>query len=191
MNKLKNSAIILFIISSLFGCSQSIDNYATQSPALDLSKFFNGSLVAHGIVQDYKGQVTRRFKVDLVAKWQGDQGVIDEVFYFDDGEVDYRCWRLTKSANRYIGTANDVVGKAQGVVSGNTLNWKYDLNVKTDNGEMTLFLDDWLYLIDDNTLINKTDMSLFGLDVAEVTLSINKQPHLTDGKLSANCQFPT
>lgn len=160
----------------LASCSQSLQDYKNNKPELDLSTFFQGSLSAHGIVQDYNGQVTRTFKAELVAKWRDDQGLLDEKFYFDDGKIEYRCWKLTKRGNTYTGTAGDVVGKAEGEVFGNTLNWQYDLVVETDSGPRQLHLDDWLYLIDDSTIINRTNMSFYGVDVAEVTLSIRKEP---------------
>jgi hypothetical protein len=172
--------LLILAVLLLSSCTQSITQYQGQNPKLDLKTFFNGQLVAHGLIQDISGNVTRRFKADLNAQWQGDQGLIDEVFYFSDGEVDYRCWRIEKNGDKYTGRAGDVIGEAVGEVVGNTLNWQYDLVVETDNGELTLFLDDWLYLIDDSTLLNKTDMNYFGITVATLTLSISKtsqQPH--------------
>ena len=161
----------------LMSCSQSIHEYSQNEPKLDLSEFFQGSLSAHGIVQDFSGQVVRSFKAELVASWQGNKGVLDEKFYFNDGKIEYRCWKLTKNGNQYTGTAGDVIGKAEGQVIGNTLNWQYHLSVQTDSGVRELHLDDWLYLIDQNTIINRTNMSFYGIDVAEVTLSISKQPN--------------
>lgn len=180
------------ILSSLFfivSCSQSLDDYKTMHPKLDLKTFFDGQLVAHGMLQDYSDTVTRTFTVDLLAKWQGNNGVLDEIFYFDDGEVDYRCWRLTKTIDGYIGTADDVSGSAQGKIVGNTLNWQYELNVETDNGSLALWLDDWLYLIDDTTLLNKTEMSKFGINVANITLSISKTHNLPKRQLRESCQI--
>ena len=45
----------------------------------------------------------------------------------------------------YTGTADDVVGEAKGVASGNALNWSYDLmlNVKIP---CTATFDDWMFL---------------------------------------------
>lgn len=161
---------------TLVSCSQSLEKYKNNTPKLELDQFFQGSLVAHGIVQDFSGQVIRSFNAELVATWQGNKGVLDEKFYFNDGEVEYRCWYLTKDGDSYLGTAGDVKGEAKGSVVGNTLNWQYYLNVNTESGLRTLYLDDWLYQIDESTLINRTDMSFYGIDVAELTLSISKRP---------------
>lgn len=181
---------MLFLASSLLliSCSQSLKDYKNSKPELDLAKFFQGSLSAHGIVQDYKGQVIRTFSAELVATWRGNKGLLDEKFYFNDGKVEYRCWQLSKNGNSYSGTAGDVVGTAKGEVFGNTLNWQYDLMVETDSGPRQLRLDDWLYMIDDNTIINRTAMSFYGIDVAEVTLSISKEPN-ENYTTRENCTF--
>lgn len=181
--------VLLATTPLIISCSQSLENYRSNSPKLDLRSFFQGSLSAHGIVQDYSGQVVRSFRAELVASWNGNQGILDEKFYFNDGEVQYRCWRLTKDGDSYIGTAEDVQGEAKGRVEGNVLNWQYYLNVNTDSGVKTLYLDDWLYQIDNTTLINKTDMSIYGIDVAELTLSITKQP-MKNFATRINCHLP-
>lgn len=173
---MKKAALLAIASISLIGCSQSLEQYRGNTPKLQLDEFFQGSLVAHGIIQDFSGQVIRSFHAELVASWQGNKGVLDEKFYFNDGKVEYRCWYLTKDGDNYTGTAGDVEGQAKGSVVGNTLNWQYYLNIDTDSGQRTLYLDDWLYQIDDTTLLNKTDMSFYGIDVAELTLSISKRP---------------
>lgn len=173
MNKLVLSLLTLPLIMS---CSQSLQSYQGNTPPLDLKAFFQGSLSAHGMIQDYSGQAIRTFRAELVASWQGNQGILDEKFYFNDGEIQYRCWYLTKDGNKYTGVASDVEGEATGQVVGNVLNWQYYLNVTTNTGVRKLYLDDWLYLIDETTLINKTEMSFYGIGVAELTLSITKQP---------------
>ncbi len=185
---MKKALLVIASCMALVSCSQSLEKYKNNSPKLELDQFFQGSLVAHGIVQDFSGQVVRSFHAELVATWQGNKGLLDEKFYFNDGEIEYRCWYLTKDGDSYVGTASDVEGEAKGSVVGNTLNWKYHLNVNTESGIRTLYLDDWLYQIDDSTLINRTDMSFYGIDVAELTLSITKRPEQSFAT-RANCKL--
>lgn len=186
MIKLLLSTLLLF---SLSGCSQKLSDYRGLQPKLDLKQFFQGHLVAHGIVQGFDGQVTRQFRAELQAKWRGNEGVLDEVFYFADGEVSTRCWRLTKQGDQYVGSADDVEGVASGAVAGNVLNWSYYLKVPVDDSEYTFWLDDWLYLIDESNLLNRTDMKMWGITVAELTLSIRKLNKQEPVELSANCQL--
>ena len=75
----------------LSACSASIGEYRRAEPALHLDQFFQGRLHAHGVIQNYRGKVTRRFTAEIIGNWQGDAGVLDERFVYDDGEVQYRC----------------------------------------------------------------------------------------------------
>lgn len=184
--------ILLFTSMMLLtSCSQSLEKYNNNTPSLDLQQFFNGHLVAHGIVQDYKGDVIRRFSATINGHWQGNKGTIDEVFQFDDGKTEFRCWKLNKQGNRYTGIANDVVGKALGQTIGNTLNWHYTLAIKTDDSELNVTLDDWIYLINSNTAINRTQMSYWGLPVGDITLSITKVSDTVTSAISPVCNFDT
>ncbi|MGH1460953.1 MAG: DUF3833 domain-containing protein [Neptuniibacter sp.] len=176
------------LIPFISACSAHLDDYRGESPELDLSQFFNGHLEAYGIVQDHKGKVSRRFKADILGRWQGDQGVLDELFSFSDGEEQHRCWQLHKQGRFYQGRAGDVVGVADGEVSGNALNWQYTLAIPVNGKTWNIKLNDWMFLVDENNLINRASMKKFGLEVGEITLYIRKvsdQPHreLTPGCL--------
>lgn len=159
----------------LAGCSASIDDYRGETPTLKLEEFFDGELVAHGIVQNRSGKVTRRFTATIDASWDGNEGVLDELFYWDDGTEQTRVWRLTKTGdNTYEGQAGDVVGTAVGTTAGNTLNWVYKLEVETGGRTLNVTLDDWMYLLDDERLLNQTKMTYFGFHVGDITLMIER-----------------
>ena len=178
--------VTLPILSS---CAVQIDDYAATKPALDLSEFFNGHLEAYGIVQDYKGKVTRRFTADILGQWQGGVGVLDEQFEFDDGELQHRCWRLEKTGDDYQGTAGDVVGKAAGKVAGNALNWQYVLSVPVQGKQWNIGLNDWMYLVDENNLINRASMTKLGVEVGEITLYIRKVSGQAHRPLTQGCSI--
>jgi len=169
-------ASIVFVSLLLFSCSsQSLDQYADTSPALDLKDFFNGELVAYGMLQNRSGVMTRRFTATIDASWEGDVGTLVEEFLFDDGEIQYRTWTLTALGNNnYQGVASDVVGEAEGSIVGSVFQWQYQLDVPCGDDTIVLNLDDWLYLIDENHLINKTKLTKFGFRVGELTLVIEK-----------------
>ncbi len=164
----------LFLVATLLGCSTSVREYKGNTPPLVLEEFFSGHLVAHGLLKGRTGKVKRRFTATIDASWNDSTGWLDEAFVFDDGERQTRCWRLTKTDQGYRGTANDVVGVAEGIVAGNTLHWVYQLKVPVDGTEWTLTLDDWLVLIDQDTLLNTTELKKWGLRVGELVLSIRK-----------------
>ena len=78
--------LALPVLLMLPGCASSIDDYRHEKPALELDQFFNGRLVAYGMVQNFSGKVTRRFRADINARWQDGTGTLDEQFEFNDGE---------------------------------------------------------------------------------------------------------
>lgn len=164
------------IMLTLVGCSTSLDAYRDAEPHLKLEEFFNGDLVAYGMVQDYSGEVIQRFRVELEGSWEGNEGVLDETFYYADGSEQKRIWYLTKTApDQYEGRASDVEGVAYGKVAGNVLNWSYVLNIELDGEPFAVKLDDWLYLVDQDNMINRTQMYKYGINVGEITLYIGKK----------------
>lgn len=163
----------------LLGCSSDLSKYEQSKPTLDIQEYFNGQIIAWGMVQDYSNKVQRRFCVEINGTWQGQKGVLDESFYFNDGEVSTRTWQLTKLANgKYQGSADDVVGTAYGKQVGFAFQWEYQLLVPVDGEVYELSLDDWMYLVDEYRVFNRTEMKKLGITVGEVTLFFDKQtPH--------------
>ena len=161
----------------LTGCaSPQVTDYAQERPLLELDRYFNGRVLAHGVFQKRGGEVARRFTVVMDCDWEGNQGVLDEAFTYSDGSTERRIWRLTKHADgRYTGTAGDVVGEAAGQESGNAFRWNYTLRLPVDGKEYEVQFDDWMFLVDDRVMLNRATMSKFGVTLGEVLLSFTKQ----------------
>ena len=161
----------------LSGCaSVEVTDYKAEKPALDLRKYFNGKLDARGMFQDRSGKVIKRFHVAMIATWQGDVGTLDENFTYSDGTTQKRIWTLTRQADgNYIGRADDVVGEARGELSGNALRWRYVLALPVDGKVYNVNFDDWMFLIDDKVMLNRSFMSKFGIELGQVTLSFTRQ----------------
>ena len=169
--------ILLLCCALLLAACSGVDveRYAATTPPLDLRRFLDGELTAYGMLQDRRGRMTRRFVATMQASWSGDTGTLAEQFRFDDGELQQRTWTLTHVGNgRYVGTAGDVVGNAAGSTAGAVFQWQYRLQVPWRNDSIEVSLDDWLYLIDERHLINRTRLTKFGFRVGELTLVIEK-----------------
>lgn len=158
------------------GCAgQQLDAYRQEVPALDLAQYFNGELQAHGVFQNWRGQVVRRFTVDMTGRWNGDEGVLDERFHYADGEQGRRVWHLRRHADgRYTGTADDVVGQAEGRAVGNAFHWRYTLRLPVDGQVYEVRFNDWMYLVNEQVMLNRATLSKFGVPLGEVTLSFYK-----------------
>ena len=161
----------------LSGCaSQNLAGYAAEKPVLDLARYFNGTIDAHGIFQDRSSQIVKRFTVVMQCHWEGHQGVLDEAFTYSDGSTQRRIWRLTRHADgRYTGTADDVVGQATGQTQGNAFRWGYTLALPVDGRVFHVELDDWMYLIDERVMLNRATMSKWGVRLGEITLSFTRR----------------
>lgn len=162
----------------LAGCAgPEISDYAAEQPVLDLRAYFNGRVDGWGIFTDRSGRVVKRFTVVMDCRWQGDDGVLDEDFTYSDGTKQRRIWRLRKLPDgRYTGRADDVVGEALGQARGNALRWNYTLALPVDGRTWHVQMDDWMYLMSERVLLNRTAMSKFGVHLGDVTLSFTKNP---------------
>ncbi len=162
---------------ALAGCTAvSPFDYRAERPELDLERYFNGTVDGWGMVQDRSGRVLRRFYVKIDASWSGNVGTLDEAFDWSDGKKERRVWTITKlGPNDYSGTAGDVVGQARGVAHGNTLQWRYVLRLPAEQGGWAVDLDDWMYLVDEDTLLNRSVITKFGIRFADITIAFRKR----------------
>jgi hypothetical protein len=178
----RRGALLRFVVLALMtvllaGCASiSPEDYRAEKPELDLARYFSGTVDGWGMVQDRSGRVLRRFYVQIDAKWTGDTGTLDESFDWSDGKKERRVWTIKRIApNRYVGTAGDVVGQADGVSAGNALQWRYVLQLPPEQGGWQVDIDDWMYLIDADTMLNRSEIRKFGIRFAEITIAFRKR----------------
>lgn len=170
-----SAAVLLSTLSACAG-GPTVADYAQEQPQLSLRDYFQGTVDAHGVFTDRSGKVVKRFSVVLQGRWQGDQGVLEEDFRYSDGSTQRRVWRLTdRGDGHFEGRADDVVGVARGQAAGNALNWRYTLSLPVDGRPIEVQFDDWMFLMDERTLINKAVMSKWGVRLGEVTLVFHRR----------------
>ena len=169
--------ILTACIAVLAACSAvQVDDYRYQAPTLKMEDFFQGDLVAYGVVKDFRGRVIRKFTAEILAYWRDGVGTLEEDFEFDDGELERRVWKLqTNSTNNYTGTAGDVVGDGEVTVAGNSAFLDYVLRIPYGDGSINVRIDDRMYLITPTVLLNESTLRKFGIKVGELLLVIQKQ----------------
>lgn len=169
--------ILMGVLTMLSGCSGAkLDHYKGSSPQLDLKEYFSGPIKAWGVVQDFKGRVTRRFDIDMVGEWDGDEGTLTEHFKYYDGKEERRIWKIKKVANnKYVGNADDILGDANGEQNGHAMRWAYQMDLDVEGKTYRLTFDDWMFLMNDGVLINRSYLKKFGITVAELTIFMQKQ----------------
>jgi hypothetical protein len=151
------------------------EDFANSKPRFVLEDYFTGKTKAWGMFTDRFGNLKRQFVVDITSTWDGKQLVLDERFVYSDGEREQRVWTIDKvDENTYTGTAGGVVGIAKGRSFGNALNWAYDFDLKVGDGTLRVHFNDWMFLQPDGVLLNKADISKFGVHLGTVTLAFRQ-----------------
>jgi len=165
---------VTFLLSGCGGIETT--DYAAVGPTLDIRQYLNGPLTAKGILYDYSGKADLMFHVTMTGRWKGNEGTLEEHFTYSDGRTENRTWNVRFSDDHhFVASAADVVGEAKGTQHGNAVNMRYTLDAKRANGStITLAMDDWMYLLDAHTLINRTKMRKFGLTVGELVITFEK-----------------
>lgn len=162
------------MLSGCFG--NDLDYYKNSTPRADIKEYFNGPIKAWGIVQDRKGRVVRKFDLNMVGKWEGDVGTLTENFEFYDGKKQQRIWTIKKLADgKYEGTASDIIDKATGKSEGSAVQWNYVMDLPVDNTTYRIRFDDWMWVMNDGVLINRSYLKKFGFTVSELSIFMQKQ----------------
>ncbi len=179
MKPTRNLICLLFTLFALSACSSgpTLEDYQAFEPVFVPETFFDGQLTAHGVVKNRSGDVIRTFNADIKAWWEDGVGTLDEDFVFNDGEQQKRIWTLTPNGDgSYRATAGDVIGEGVGRTNGNAFNLQYVLQIAYKDGTLDLNVDDWMWLVSENVIINHSVMRKFGFRVGEIELTIIRHP---------------
>ena len=168
----------LFLAFGLTACvgKPSLDDEKLSDRALNLEEFFEGDVLATGQFQDIFGTVRRRFDVVINGTWDGRTLTLVEDFAYADGTTEQRVWTLEKTGpDTWQGTAPGVIGVATGEERGDTFNWRYEIDLPVPDGTLRVTFDDWMWLLNDNRVLNRAYMKRFGVDIGEVIITFEKQ----------------
>lgn len=155
--------------------SQSPSDYTGTGPQFDLKTHLAGEILAEGLIFGPTGKMSSSFVARMVGEWDGDTGTLSEEFTYSNGSVQNRKWFITIGPNNtFTATADDLVGEAKGTVSGSTVQLDYQIILPEDAGGHILQATDWMYLTDNGTIMNKSEMRKYGLKVAELVATMRK-----------------
>lgn len=144
-----------------------------DGPAFDLRRHLDGPLICEGVIFGPFGRVSSRFHARITCTWEGDTGVMDELFTYSDGSTQARAWALTcHDGGAVTATADDVVGTAQGITCGPAFQMRYRIRLADDLGGHVLRAVDWMYLTPSGTITNRSQFYKLGICVAELVATI-------------------
>ncbi|MBC7738224.1 MAG: DUF3833 domain-containing protein [Candidatus Saccharibacteria bacterium] len=153
--------------------SQRPGHYAGQGPAFDPRHHLNGPILCEGVIYGPLGRVTARFVAQMEGRWDGNRGTLTERFHYDSGESQNREWRLSLGNDGTISAeADDVVGTGSGKVSGPAVQMLYRLRLPKGAGGHVLSVNDWMYLTENGTIMNRSQFRKFGLKVGELVATM-------------------
>ena len=153
--------------------AQRPEDYAGSGPDFDIRTHLNGPIQCEGIIYGPTGRVTSRFVADFEASWQGNVGVMKEVFTYDSGRVQNREWHLTVGNDGNIkAEAPDVVGTGSGVQAGASVLLNYRIKLDDEAGGHVLDTTDWMYLTSNGTIMNRSQFRKFGIKAAELVATM-------------------
>jgi hypothetical protein len=173
--------LLLALFLPLAACSggPSLDDFESSKPELELQRFLDGRLTAHGIFQDRFGEVRRSFVVEIEGEWDGEALTLVEDFTYEDGSTEQRIWSLTQTGpESWRGSAEGVVGEATGEERGNAFNWRYTIDLKTPDGELRASFDDWLWQMDDRVMINRAYVTKYGVEIGQLSIFFRREEPL-------------
>ena len=157
--------------------AQTPSDYADSGPAFDLREHLKGPILCEGVIYGPTGRVTSRFVADMEAHWEGNVGRMTERFRYDSGAVQDREWQLTLGNDGSIrAEAPDVIGVGHGMQKGPGVQLNYRIKLPKDSGGHELETTDWMYLIENGTIINRSQFRKFGFKVAELVATMRPAP---------------
>jgi hypothetical protein len=171
------AALFCVVLAMRFAgfAGQKPQDYALGGPAFDLRKHLNGALVCEGVLYGPMGRVSSRFVADMLGSWDGNKGHLVENFKYDSGTAQRREWFLTTGNDGKIkAEAADVIGIGQGEQMGSAMRLNYRIQLAQGAGGHVLDVTDWMYLLENGTLVNRSQMRKFGIKVAELVATIRR-----------------
>jgi len=169
--------LILLLFRPGFGFrTQKPGHYAETGPVFDMAVHLNGPIVSEGMIHDFRGRMVSRFVARMQGTWNGSTGTLSESFSYANGGTQEREWALTLGDNgHFTATADDIIGQAHGQVSGATLSMTYRIRLPDSAGGHVLDVTDWLYLMENGTILNRSELRKFGLRVGELTATMRRE----------------
>lgn len=165
--------------------AQRPQDYAS-GPTLDPKTHLAGPLALEGVIYGPTGRVVSRFVAEAQGTWHSNTGTLAEDFTYDSGARQSRAWSLTLGPDGTItGTAPDIVGTATGRATGSALMLRYQIRLEPQAGGHVLSVTDWMYLLDNGTLMNRSEFRKFGVKVAELVATIRPAPAQSAARLAA------
>ncbi|EEW59899.1 conserved hypothetical protein [Ruegeria sp. TrichCH4B] len=169
--------LLLLLRPGLGFRAQRPSDYTKTGPAFDIRKHLNGRFISEGMIYGPTGRVVSRFVAEMNGTWDGTSGTLTEDFTYAGGGTQARKWMLEIGEDgAFAATAEDIIGTGTGQHAGATVRLSYRIRLPEDAGGHVLDVTDWMYLMENGTIMNRSEMRKFGIKVAELIATIRPAP---------------
>lgn len=163
-------AAAMLLLSS---CGKTTDPFAGAPEAgrFEPLAFFTGHVRSWGVIEDRGGAPTRIVMTDCQGTRNPD-GTLHMVQHltFGDGTSQDRNWTMRQTGTDTLqATANDMIGTAEGRVTGPLFHWQWTLANAPGNPLLNVGMEQWMYRLPDGTVMIRTTISKLGIILAEVS----------------------
>lgn len=150
--------------------------FSNTAPAFDPVTFWSGRTASWGVIENLYGAPTAIITTTTEATPEGEGGLHMIQHLVSSGKDTVRDWHLRRLGHgQFEAKANDMVGTARGSSSGRTFHWTWTLATKPGNCLLNVSMDQWMYLADNGTLMNRTIITKLGVRLAEVSEQFVRQ----------------
>ncbi len=161
---------------ALAGCTtMQVQQFAGGSPSMSPDAYFPGHATSYGIFIDRFGNIRNQFTVDCDSTWDGQTLVLHEQFHYvggANGQPSFRVWHFHKTGpDTWLGSANDTIGDATGVVAGNAFHIQYHVLLHQGTATHEVAVSDWMLRSSDKVMVNHTVISKLGITLGDVQIA--------------------
>ncbi len=168
----------LLLVLFVFGCNRpmTVEAFHGTVPEFDPVAFWTGHTRSWGVVEDRVGAPTETIETDCVGTAEPGGVHLEQTLTEGDGTVRHRDWHLRRvGTGRFAATAQDMVGTAEGQAAGRVFHWDWVWATSPGNGLKNVTMHQWMYLMPDGTLMNRTVITKLGITVAQVSEQFRRE----------------
>ncbi len=143
---------------------------------LNFEKFFTGKVVANGyMIFFYPKKREKIVKILFAGNFKNNKLSLKENYFENNTKTSTRNWFFKKlSDDKYIGNEKNIVKPFKLIIKNSSLEMNYKFKTQFKSFNFNVSVEDKMYLIKKNTIINRTKISKFNISIAETFLLYNK-----------------
>lgn len=137
----------------------------------DLFGRFQGRCQAWGMFEDRSGAPKRSFEVTTTGRYTSPVTFeLSETFTYDNDETETRVWKFREKAEGiWVGTCAECVGEADVRVYETHATMTYTFRLRLKARTIDLRFCDRFYPVGTSAVMNRTDVTKFGVRVGQVS----------------------